>query len=171
MRSGDLCSKCTWSKMASDTVTTKQSKVTLTNWERLNNAPLPLGGASAVQWNDHMFVLAQDGTTLLYRPEHKIWSMLPKSPYNNSGTAVPTTLTIHNGQILTMNEKANVITFDPLIAEWTVKKEMNVNINGKTIKHGILDSYNNTLYAVVLYASSWGGSDCTAFSYDSKLGK
>ncbi len=134
--------------MASDTVTTKQSKVTLTNWERLNNAPLPLAGASAVQWNDHMFVLAQDGITLLYHVKSNIWSMLPKSPYASiNNAAAPPALTLHNDQIFTMSERGQVAIFNPRFGKWNELNDMNMKMHENY--DCVLASYNRKLYAIV----------------------
>ncbi len=124
--------------------------MTLTNWERLNNAPLPLAGASAVQWNDHVFVLTQDGTIPLYHTKSNIWSVLPNSPYvNYSNTTVPTALTIHNGQILTMSTKGQVATFDQQLCDWTEVNDMNMTMEAQHAQHDcVLVSYNGNLYAI-----------------------
>ncbi len=103
--------------MASDTVTTKQSKVTLTNWERLNNAPFPLAGASAVQWNGYIFVLARDGTTLLYHTKLKLWSMLPSYPSSLSDN-LP--LVNHKGKVLTVTSGTEIVAFDVVSISWRV---------------------------------------------------
>ncbi len=141
--------------MASDTVTTKQSKVTLTNWERLNNAPLPLAGASAVQWNDHMFVLAQDSITLLYHVKSKIWSMLPKSPYASINNAPPA-LTLHNDQIFTMSSRGQVAIFNPRFGKWNELNDMNMNMHENY--DCVLASYNSKLYAIVAFMTNQGAA-------------
>ncbi len=130
------------------TAAASQPKVTLTNWERLNYAPLPLGGSSAVQWNDHMFVLAQDCITLLYHTKSKIWSMLPKSPYTSLSNAHPA-LTLHNDQILTMSKKGQVAAFDPRFSDWTELSDMNMKIQTDYDSQCLLVSYNSNLYAIV----------------------
>ena len=120
------------------------SKVTLTNWVRLNNAPLLLPRASAVQWNDYVFVLARDGTALLYHSKHNMWSMLSKSPYTSDNLAPA--LTLHNGRILTMSESGDVSTFDSQLCRWTVVKDMNMSEGGGP---RIIASDNSNLYSVV----------------------
>ncbi len=150
----------------------QRSKVTLSNWVRLNNAPLLLLRASAVQLNDFVFVLASDGTTLLYHNKHNMWSMLPKSPYTS--TNLTPALTIHNGRILTMSSNGDVSTFDSQSCQWTVDKDLNMS-EGSGPR--ILVSNNNNLYSVVDFKSQveqvqqWqqvgGYEDCTVFSYNS----
>ena len=161
--------------------TSQGSKVTLTNWVRLSNAPLLLPRASAVQWNDYVFVLASDGTALLYHSKHNMWSMLPKSPYTSFN--FNQALTLHNGQILTMSESGEVSTFDPQLCQWTALTDMKM-FEGSGPR--IIASDNNILYSVVDFKSQVqqqqyvgrGGrmvlqapptpkhTDCTVFSYD-----
>ncbi|XP_064391791.1 uncharacterized protein LOC135339579 [Halichondria panicea] len=164
----------------------KKSKVTLTNWVRLNNAPLLLPRASAVQWNDYVFVLARDGTALLYHSKHNMWSMVSKSPYTSVNLAPA--LTLHNSRILTMSVNGEVSTFDSQLCQWTMVKDMNMS-EGRGPR--IIASDNNILYSVVDFKSQvqqqhviggirlvgggglqlGGGlyqqaSECTVFSYD-----
>ena len=157
--------------------TSQKSKLTLTNWVRLNNAPLLLPKASGVQWNDYVFVLARDGRALLYRNKHNMWSMLPKSPYTSTNLAPA--LTLHNGRILTMSSNGEVSMFDSQSCQWTVDKDLNMS-EGSGPR--ILVSDNNNLYSVVDFKSQvqqggpplgghWGqpappSKDCTVFSYD-----
>ncbi len=154
------------SKMASDTVTTKQSKVTLTNWERLNNAPLPLAGASAVQWNDYMFVLAQDGMPLLYHVKSNIWSMLPKSPYTSINNAPPA-LTLHNGQILTMSSRGAITTYNPRFGKWMELNDMNMKMQENY--DCVLASYNSKLYAIVALMTNQGATLMTSLRVGSEF--
>ncbi len=98
------------------------SKVTLTNWVRLNNAPLLLPRASAVQWNDYVFVLARDGTALLYHTKHGIWSMLPKCP-NKPAVSYESYINVplvnYRGEILTVNKfTADIYAFDATTSSW-----------------------------------------------------
>ncbi len=152
--------------------TSEKSKVTLTNWVRLNNAPLLLPRASAVQWNDYIFVLARDGTTLLYRNKHDMWSMLSKSPYTSDNLAPA--LTLHKGRILTMSSSGEVSTFDSQSCQWTAFTDMNMSEGSGT---RIITSYNSILYSVVDFKSpvqqqqhlrglNQQASECTVFSYD-----
>ncbi len=90
-------------------------EVTLTNWERLNNAPILLPKASAVQWNDYLFVLAKDGTALLYHTKLKIWSMLPEIPNLSENIQ----LVNYQGQILTVNKYSEMFAFDTSSSQWT----------------------------------------------------
>ena len=120
------------------------TKVTLTNWVRLNNAPLLLPRASAVQWNDFVFVLASDDTALLYHRKHNIWSMLPKSPYSYFN--LTPALTLHNGQILTMSANGEVSTFNPQLCRWAVLHDMRMEVGNRP---RLLVSSNNILYSVV----------------------
>ena len=120
------------------------TKVTLTNWVRLNNAPLLLPRASAVQWNDFVFVLASDDTALLYHRKHNIWSMLPKSPYSYFN--LTPALTLHNGQILTMSANGEVSTFNPQVCQWAVLDDMRMDTGNRP---RLLVSSNNILYSVV----------------------
>ncbi len=103
--------------MDTHSLTSQGSKVTLTNWVRLSNAPLLLPRASAVQWNDYVFVLASNDTALLYHNKHNIWSMLPKPPY--SYLSPTQAMTLHNGKILTMSANGEVSTFNPQLCRWT----------------------------------------------------
>ncbi len=89
--------------------------MTLTNWVRLNNAPLLLPRASAVQWKDYVFVLARYGTTLLYHAKHGIWSMLPKCPIEQLDGAPP--LTVHKGEVITLSDDMQA-SFDFHLGEW-----------------------------------------------------
>ena len=91
------------------------SKVTLTNWVRLNNAPLLLPRASAVQWNDYVFVLASDGTALLYHTKLKLWSMLPKCPYRMTSN-VP--LVNYKGEIHAASSYSGMFAFDVATSSW-----------------------------------------------------
>ncbi len=127
---------------------TSQFKVTLTSWERLSNAPIPLAGASAVQWNDYVFVLAYNGMALLYHTKSKIWSALPTAPYTSTNTTPPP-LTSHNGQILTMSKKGEMATFDPQIGNWRRLSDMNLATKTKRNYVIILASYNRNLYAII----------------------
>ncbi len=86
-----------------------------TNWERLNNAPLPLDGASAVQWNDGMFILTSNGTALFYQVKIKLWSMLPGIPNNMSKNI---SLVNYRGQILTVNKNSEIVAFDASSSSW-----------------------------------------------------
>ncbi len=154
----------------------------LTNWERLNNAPLPLTGVSAVPWNDYIFVLPYTGMPLLYHTKSNIWSLLPQSPYTNSNT-VPPALTSYNGQILTMSKIGKMATFDPQFGRWTELNDMNINLQAEY--NCVLASYNSNLYAIVVLADQTatqglglqlGGSvvgqsretenSCTIYSYN-----
>ena len=81
--------------------TLSPTKVTLTNWVRLTNAPLLLPRPSAVQWNEYVFVLVKDGTALLYHTKHGMWSVLPRC--NKQLPSGPPPLTLHNGQVLNMS--------------------------------------------------------------------
>ncbi len=90
--------------------------MTLTNWERLNNAPILLPNASAVQWNDFLFVLARDGTALVYHNKLKLWSMLPSYSKSLSDN-VP--LVNYNGQILTVTSYGQIIAFNTSSSDWT----------------------------------------------------
>ncbi|XP_064391976.1 uncharacterized protein LOC135339674 [Halichondria panicea] len=128
--------------------TSKRSKVTLTNWVRLNNTALLLPRTSAVQWNDYVFVLASDDTALFYHNKHDIWSMLPKSPYK-SFNHTPA-LTLHNGHILTMSEIGDVSTFDPKLCQWTALNDLNMS-EGSGPR--MIASDNNNLYSVVDFKS------------------
>ena len=122
----------------------QRSKVTLTNWVRLSNAPLLLPRASAVQWNDFVVVLASDDTALLYHSKHNIWSMLPKSPYSYFN--LTPALTLHNGQILTMSANGEVSTFNPQVCQWAVLDDMRMDTGNRP---RLLVSSNNILYSVV----------------------
>ncbi len=133
-------------KMDTYSPTSGKSKVTLTNWVRLSNAPLLLPRASAVQWNEYVFVLARDGTALLYHSKHNMWSMLPKSPYKSFNQA----LTIHNGRILTMSSNGDVSTFDPPSCQWTTLKDLNMS---EGMGPRIISSDNHNLYSVVDFKS------------------
>ncbi len=154
----------------------QRSKVTLSNWVRLNNAPVLLPRASAVQWNDFVFVLASDDTALLYHNKHNMWSMLPKSPYTSTNPA----LTLHNGRILTMSSNGLAATFNPQLCQWTALDDMRMDEGNRP---RLLVSSNNNLYSVVDFKSQvqQGGlqlgsehwvqqalpsKDCTVFSYD-----
>ncbi len=157
----------------------QKSKVTLTNWVRLSNAPLLLSRASAVQWNDYVFVLASDGRALFYHSKHNIWSMLPKSPYTSANLAPA--LTLHKGRILTMSVKEEVSTFDSQLCQWTMVKDLNMS-EGSGPR--IIASDNNTLYTIVNFKTqmqqeyeqmrrsdsyrqvSYKHTNCTVFSYD-----
>ena len=163
---------CIPSQASLDPPPVTPSKVTLTNWVRLNNAPLLLPRASAVQWNDYVFVLASDGTTLLYRNKHDMWSMLSKSPYTSDNLA--SALTLHKGRILTMSLKGEVSTFDSKLCQWTALKDMNMSEDSGP---RIIVTDNNILYSVVNLKSSvqqrqhvsglnQQASQCTVFSYD-----
>ncbi len=162
---------------------TKQPKVTLTNWERLNNALLPLAGASAVQWNDHMFVLGHNGITLLYHTKSKIWSVLPTAPYTSTNTTPPP-LTSHNGQILTMSKGGQMATYNPELGDWTKLKDMNLktkndwDCKGCDRENCVLVSYNSDLYAISdfekpetdsLYFLLTDKKCCTIHLYDPQL--
>ncbi len=107
------------SKTDSETVATKKAKVTvtLTNWQRLNNAPILLSNVSAVPWNDYLFVLASNGTTLLYHIKLKLWSMLPK--YNDLYTdGKNVSLVNYKGKILTIYQSNKIVAFDPSLIDW-----------------------------------------------------
>ena len=166
-----------------DTLISQKVKVTLTNWVRLSNAPLLLTRASAVQWNDYVFVLASDGTTLLYHSKHNMWSMLSKSPHTSVNLAPA--LTLYNDRIITMSERGEMSTFDSQLCQWTMVKDMNMS-EGRGPR--IIASDNNILYSVVDFKSKGqqkqarkGGplqfelvaqtvspkhTDCTVFSYN-----
>ena len=120
------------------------SKVTLTNWVRLNNAPILITKASAVQWNDFVVVLASDDTALLYHKKHNIWSMLPKPPY--SCFNLTPALTLYNSRILTMSSNGEVSTFNPQLCRWTVLDDMRMEAGNRP---RLLVGSNNTLYSVV----------------------
>ncbi len=136
--------------------TSEKSKVTLTNWVRLNNAPLLLPRASAVQWNDYIFVLASNGRALLYRNKHDMWSMLPKSPYSCFNLAPA--LTLHKGRILTMSPSGEVSTFDPQSCQWTTFNDLNMS---KDVGPRIIASNNNILYSVVDFKTTVETQDGT----------
>ncbi len=89
--------------------------MTLTNWVRLNNAPLLLPRASAVQWNDYVVVLASDGTALLYHAKLKLWSMLPKC-HNSMNDNVP--LVNYRGEILAASKQSVIEAFDVSSSTW-----------------------------------------------------
>ena len=95
--------------------------MTLTNWVRLNNAPLLLPRASAVQWNDNIFVLARDGTALLYHTKDKFWSMLPQCP-NNIPVSDHLPLVNYKGDILAVSKhsgaKDALDAFDKATSSW-----------------------------------------------------
>ncbi len=112
--------------------------MTLTNWERLNNAPFPLGGASAVQWNDYIFVLARDGTTLLYQTKLKLWSMLPSYPSSLSDN-LP--LVNHKGKVLTVTSRSEIVAFDVISISWRVMA------GPKSATVTYIGVNNDTLYA------------------------
>ncbi len=154
----------------------QRSKVTLSNWVRLNNAPLLLPRASAVQWNDYVFVLASDDTALLYHNKHNMWSMLPNSPYTSTNFAPA--LTLHNGRILTMSSNGLAATFDPQLCRWTVLDDMRMDEGNRP---RLLVSSNNNLYSVVDFKTQVKQetylslarlqqqplhTDCTVFSYN-----
>ncbi|XP_064391790.1 uncharacterized protein LOC135339578 [Halichondria panicea] len=157
----------------------QKSKVTLTNWVRLSNAPLLLSRASAVQWNDYVFVLASDGRALFYHSKHNIWSMLPKSPYTSANLAPA--LTLYKGRILTTSVNGEMSTFDSQLCQWTVVKDLNL-FEGSGPR--IIASDNNILYSVVDFKTqvqqeyeqirrsdnfrqvSYKHTECTVFSYD-----
>ena len=92
------------------------TKVTLTNWVRLTNAPLLLPRPSAVQWNEYVFLLTRDGTALLYHTKQGIWSVLPRC--NKLLPSGPPPLTLHNGQILTMSSSGEILSYDLQYSQW-----------------------------------------------------
>ena len=110
--------------------------MTLTNWVRLNNAPLLLPRASAVQWNDYVFVLASDGTALLYHAKLKLWSMLPKCPYHLKEN-VP--LVNYEGKILAVSNRSQICAFDAPTSSWkeesgpTVEEIIHMAVNHDTL--------------------------------------
>ena len=126
--------------------------MTLTNWVRLNNAPLLLPRASAVQWNDYIFVLASNGTALLFHAKHGMWSMLPKCPIEELDSAPP--LTVHKGEVITLSDKKQA-SFDVHLGEWKTESNSfnflkDVCIGGhKKTKKIVIASSEGTLYAVV----------------------
>ncbi len=124
----------------------QRSKVTLSNWVRLNNAPLPLTRASAVQWNDFVFVLASDDTALFYHSKRNMWSMQPKPPYNCLN--LTPALTLYNGQILTMSLIGEVSTFNPQLCRWTALNDMRMSDRVGN-RPRLIVSDNNNLYSVV----------------------
>ncbi len=124
----------------------QRSKVTLSNWVRLNNAPLPLTRASAVQWNNFVFVLASDDTALFYHSKRNMWSMQPKPPYNCLN--LTPALTLHNGQIFTMSLIGEVSTFNPQLCRWTALNDMRMSDRVGN-RPRLIVSDNNNLYSVV----------------------
>ncbi len=117
-----------------------ETKVTLTNWARLNNAPLLLPRASAVQWNDYVVVLASDGTALLYQAKLKLWSMLPKC-HNSMNDNVP--LVNYRGKILAASKQSVIEAFDVSSSTWKKMSEL----RDTTIVHMAVNC--DTLYAYV----------------------
>ncbi len=116
-----------------------ETKVTLTNWVRLNNAPLLLPRASAVQWNDHVFVLASDSTALLFHAKLKLWSMLPKCPYSMNDN-VP--LVNYRGEIRAVSKDARICAFDVATSSWKViPKPSEGEIISATVNHDTLYVY------------------------------
>ncbi len=122
--------------------------MTLTNWVRLNNAPLLLPRASAVQWNDHVFVLASDGTALLYYPkQHGIWSTLIscKEPLPEG----PPPLVLYKGEVLTASIKGMVLRYCQIASQWKECPELKVNGASFYTNSIAMMSDRSNLYAIV----------------------
>ncbi len=122
----------------------------LTNWERLNNAPLLLPNASAVQWNEYIFVLASDGTTLLYQTKLKLWSMLPSCTFSLKQN-IP--LVNYKGKILTVSNSFKLITFDVSSSSWKEAtfnppgEVSNIAVNGDTLYAKVKNRTNGQAYS------------------------
>ena len=131
------------SLQATDTGT--RSKVTLTNWVRSNNAPLLLPRPSAVQWNEYVFVLAKDGTTLLHNSKHGIWSMLPVCSYAPTN---PPTAVNYKGLVITMttNPQGQLMAFDVATSRWRERPDLNKGLNSEQYYTVCLTAENDKLY-------------------------
>ena len=135
--------------------------MTLTNWVRLNNAPLLLPRASAVQCNDYVFVLASDGAALLYHAKHGMWSMLPKCPIEQLEGAPP--LTVHKGEVITLSDKKQA-GFHFHLGEWKAQSNSfnflphNTSYSyNKTTNKIVIASLEGSLYAIVQWREERSG--------------
>ncbi len=77
-------------------------------------------------------MLARDGTALLYHAKLKLWSMLPKCPYN---LKVNVPLVNYRGEIRGVSNQSEICAFDAATSSW---KEVS------RPQHQV----NNTIYTV-----------------------
>ncbi len=143
--------------------------MTLTNWERLNNAPILLPNASAVQWNEYIFVLASDGTALLYQTKLKLWCMLPSCTFSVKQN-IP--LVNYKGKILTVSNNFKLITFDVSSSSWKAAtfnppgQVSSIAVNGDTLYAKVQKEIINERASSYSYISS---SVSTMSSWDSHI--
>ena len=127
-------------------------KVTLTNWKRLNNSPEKLPQASAVQWNDHIFVLARDGTALLYHIKHSMWSALVKC---TAQLLDGPPLAVYRGEIITVCADGRVAAFDMSSCRWKWMEELRIPTTATrqgyqvSINEGTIIANKDMLYAIL----------------------
>ena len=126
------------------TDTGERSKVTLTNWVRLTNAPLLLPRPSAVQWNEYLFLLANNGTTLLYHTKHGIWSTLSRC--EAALREGPPPLVPHEGQILTVTTDNSTAHFDFNLGEWKTNYDYLKSQSTKQHKVRLITSTSSNRY-------------------------
>ena len=71
---------------------------------KLDNCPFDFPKASATQWNEYMFVLASNGTALLYHIKHRMWSTLPQFPRRSYRVNEAVTVVNFKGQLIVLLE-------------------------------------------------------------------
>ncbi len=140
--------------------------MTLTNWVRQTNAPLLLPRASAVQWNDYVFVLASDGTALLYHAKHGMWSMLPKCPIEQLEGAPP--ITVHKGEVITLSDNKQA-SFHFHLGDWKTQNNTfqfleDLNHSSHKTNKIVIASLEGSLYAIV----QWTEESDLGYNYSSE---
>ncbi|XP_064391794.1 uncharacterized protein LOC135339582 [Halichondria panicea] len=147
-----------------------KTTVTLTNWVRLNNAPLLLPRASAVQWNDYIFVLASDGTALLYHATNAMWSVLI-SCNETLPPEGPPPLALYKGEVITVSINGTVLCYSKRASQWKECPELKMDLKYSYIHSIAMMSDRNNLYVIMYYGSRsnpiYGSQACHVFSYSS----
>ena len=92
-----------------------------------------------------MFVLASDGTALIYNTTQKMWSMLPKCSYADKDEAV--TVVNYKGQIIAVTKRhgqnSTVVEFNNELGKWQ-ESEVITRSGSEAISLAVTD---NKLYA------------------------
>ena len=164
-------SKAVLSFHTTPVVRLETTKVTLTNWIRLNNAPLLLPRASAVQWNDYIFVLASDGTALLYHATNAMWSVLI-SCNETLPPEGPPPLALYKGEVITVSINGTVLCYSKRASQWKECPELKMDLKYSYTYSIAMMSDRNNLYVIMYYGSRSKPANgyqtaCHVFSYSS----
>ena len=126
--------------------------VTLTNWERISNAPIDLSKCSAVQWRREFIAVSNsDGNTLLYNVKWNMWSQLAKLP-DGTKPCQGCPLTCYDEKLLILTQGGKIYELLPEKNQWRVNQTLTSNQFGRSLDVIILivlaTGSESTLFAI-----------------------